>query len=474
MDYSKWKRAERSPISLRLDAKNPRIPPSSKPLTPGELIVELVQHEDVYALAANIKANGYFPSEPLIAIREDDRFVVVEGNRRLAACKLLLNPDLAPPQSRPRFRTLVTKFLPASIKKVPVLVAPNRQATVPLVIARHTSPQIEKWEPAMKASFYHRMIRDGMTLQDVAAQFSVSMSETREALYSHNLYEMACRLELDADVSTVVRNPRQFSLTNLVRVFESPYGREFFGVQLEEDGTVRGKIRAEEFKKGFSRLVRDLALETVDSRTLNKPADIEKYLSNFEQSEKPDLGKSGGFDSTNFLTDQSSTPKAPPEKLRRKRVLATLSLGLIPKSFTCNTSNSRVQDLFAELIKLRPEKFPTSCGLAFRCFVELNTYLFLKGKKELPKIRASEQAKAASRGQDLSPSWSPTLSLMLSWIEKHGLISEAQVVKALRKVRDEDLFTLNLYAHNTTYCPSGPELRRIWKNSQEFVRSITE
>jgi len=45
-------------------------------------------------VALSIASNGYFEHEPLFASREDGELVVVEGNRRLAAVKLLLDGEL--------------------------------------------------------------------------------------------------------------------------------------------------------------------------------------------------------------------------------------------------------------------------------------------------------------------------------------------------------------------------------------------
>jgi len=45
-------------------------------------------------VAESIATRGFFPNEPLLAVKEDGRFVVVEGNRRLAALKALREPSL--------------------------------------------------------------------------------------------------------------------------------------------------------------------------------------------------------------------------------------------------------------------------------------------------------------------------------------------------------------------------------------------
>jgi hypothetical protein len=91
-----WPLKPTSVGSLFLDPHNPRLAPTIEKLTERQIIEEIVLHENVLDLSKQIKTHGFFPSEPLIAVLEGGKKIVVEGNRRLAACKLLLNPSLAP------------------------------------------------------------------------------------------------------------------------------------------------------------------------------------------------------------------------------------------------------------------------------------------------------------------------------------------------------------------------------------------
>lgn len=80
---------------LFLDKKNPRLAEyalGSKPTQP-ELIKILWQKMAVDELAMSIAARGFFPHEPLFAEEEGGKLVVIEGNRRLAAVKLLLDAE---------------------------------------------------------------------------------------------------------------------------------------------------------------------------------------------------------------------------------------------------------------------------------------------------------------------------------------------------------------------------------------------
>src|SRR4051812_10281113 len=110
-----WETATKSPASLSLDSKNPRLAQINQQASERELIEELVLKEDVHAIARSIVDSGYFPNEVLVAVREDSKLVIVEGNCRLAACKLLISPDAAPTNLQSKFRSLSAKANLASL-----------------------------------------------------------------------------------------------------------------------------------------------------------------------------------------------------------------------------------------------------------------------------------------------------------------------------------------------------------------------
>lgn len=484
MNYSNWKRRTRPVGSLVLDPRNPRIPPSAEPLSEPQLIEELVLNDDVYGLARSIAANGFFPNEDLITVHEQNKLIVVEGNRRLAACKLLANPQTAPSDFQSRFKSLSANFDLASLKKIPVFVSPSREAAVPLIIARHTATQIQRWEPFMQASFYFTLVRDGTSVSDVAAKFGLNAAEVKNALSAYNLYQMACRLPTSQNVAERVRNPRKFSLTTLTRVFETPAGRKFFGVEFTEDGTVRGTIHPDEFKKGFLRLVAEVATDKIDSRSLNSPSDIARHLGSFSASEKPDLTRKGSFDSKTFLAG-TPPPFGPTPKSKAKAKPTRLSRGLIPAHTSCNISNSRVRNLLGELTRLSPEKFPNACAFAFRCFIELSIFCFLDAKGEIAKMTAEAKSDIARKNAKLPPGkpklklpphWTPDLTPMVRRIAdpNQNIITNAHITKALNKVinEEQELFGLNLAVHNITYHPTPHRLRATWQNLEEFFKIV--
>ena len=87
-----WPTTQRAVASLHLDTKNPRLGRETSNRAPRQIIQYLFDHDKAFEIAQSIVSRGYFPNEPLLAIKEGEHLVVVEGNRRLAALKALREP----------------------------------------------------------------------------------------------------------------------------------------------------------------------------------------------------------------------------------------------------------------------------------------------------------------------------------------------------------------------------------------------
>jgi ParB-like chromosome segregation protein Spo0J len=85
---------------LLLDPLNPRLPEELQGADQGTLLRYLFDETVLDELIRSLSENGYFQHEPLIAYRDEDLdgWVVLEGNRRLAALKILLREPEATDQ----------------------------------------------------------------------------------------------------------------------------------------------------------------------------------------------------------------------------------------------------------------------------------------------------------------------------------------------------------------------------------------
>jgi hypothetical protein len=147
---------------LRLDPLNPRLPEDQAGGSQRQLAEYIAMAYDALSVATSIAEHGYFTSEPLIALQQDDHFVVVEGNRRLTAILGLTDPELRSSfpgrkdWDRAAEDAARNENLPVT---VPVLIVENRLSVAPIIGYRHISG-ILPWEPFAKARFIAALVED--------------------------------------------------------------------------------------------------------------------------------------------------------------------------------------------------------------------------------------------------------------------------------------------------------------------------
>lgn len=152
-------RSELLPVaSLHFDRNNPRFPPKVAQGPLEDLMQRFVRDERLMEIIESIGNHGFFPGEPLLVVPDgDDDYRVVEGNRRLAALKLLVR-DLEPPIGRTSIEEAVeaANFRP---KKVPCLVFDDENEILRYLGFRHITG-IKAWSALQKARYAERMYQN--------------------------------------------------------------------------------------------------------------------------------------------------------------------------------------------------------------------------------------------------------------------------------------------------------------------------
>lgn len=459
VDYSQWEEKHVQVTSLLLDAENPRIPPTPKPMEQRELIAELVQHDKVVELARDISSDGYSPIESLIGLRQDGKMVILEGNRRLAALKLLLSPDSAPANVVTKVRSYASDVDADSIKKVRVLFSPSREAAATVIMQKHTRNQIEKWEPVMQARFYRKLADAGLSTVELAKRYGGTPGEIAEFLRLEAAYELACRIDLPESVRAKVHDPRNFPVYVLKRLLEVPKARDALGVSFDEKGHISGKVSAEEFQKGFARVLTDIADEKINTRTINTAADTEKYLSTIKP-DLPDKTKKGSFTAADFNKGgAASAPK--PKTVPKKSTKPRESASVIPHGVKCNVKNTRIDEIFDELRQLKVEAYPNASAVMLRILLELSVGHYMDKTTRIQPL-LQQLAK-----QGKKPDHYPPLKHLLTEMIKDTSLMPTLALKRINKLLSDpnssfSLETLDSWVHNRFSQPTTRELRAYW------------
>lgn len=157
---------------LFFDLNNPRI--SEFSLRPevheSEIIGILWDAMGAAEIALSIKASGFFDHEPLIAVREGGRNIVIEGNRRLAAVKCILSPDYADRLGINKNLLSVSRGIRNDIEKLPVIFVNKREEAWKFIGFKHINGPA-KWGSYAKAQYISQIKNDfGIPLAQIASQ----------------------------------------------------------------------------------------------------------------------------------------------------------------------------------------------------------------------------------------------------------------------------------------------------------------
>jgi len=143
---------------LMLDEQNPRFASSAllngKKTDQTVIIQHLLENADIIQLSERInKLGGLHGSELITCFKQGDKYIVLEGNRRICACKILLNRDLIPEKFKNKIH-----FLDNGVKKnisiISAVVYPDRESVQTYLSDRHITG-VKKWSALEKGNYYY-------------------------------------------------------------------------------------------------------------------------------------------------------------------------------------------------------------------------------------------------------------------------------------------------------------------------------
>ena len=214
---------------LRFDYKNPRLPEfdfySEAPET--DVIRILWDAMDVRELVMSISASGFFRQEPLIVAEEGGKNVVIEGNRRLAAVKLLLDPSLV--------NELELSVQPLDeearleLNALPVIRSSRADAWRYLGFKHVNGPA--KWGSYAKSKYISEVHRNyNVSLEDIGVQIGDTHRTVRRLYRGLMVIEQAERLEV---FNRNDRWRRHFSFSHIYTGIDYPNISKFIGLRSE-------------------------------------------------------------------------------------------------------------------------------------------------------------------------------------------------------------------------------------------------
>lgn len=171
----KLKTVTKVPVQwLELDRLNPRLFLSGDLPNEVDIISRLYRSEDLSEMLQSVAANGYLDIEPLVVLREHEKLIVLEGNRRLAAIRLFEEPDL-PRKIRQQtgLRVNIPHFpekFRRTLNEVSVYRVESREDARAFIGFKHINGAA-RWDSYAKAKYAADWYKKGGTsLEEIARQ----------------------------------------------------------------------------------------------------------------------------------------------------------------------------------------------------------------------------------------------------------------------------------------------------------------
>lgn len=455
---------------LRLDLQNPRI---AQATSQRDALQKIINDQDIklVALAESIVTNGLNPMDRFLVIQspeEKTKLIVIEGNRRLAAVKILQNPSVLTglnvrPSIQKRFEALAADFNIKDIEPLDCFEVSAREEGAMWIQQRHTGENagrgIVDWSGVATARFR------GTDPALQALDFTLN----------HGGFS-------DAEKEEVAN---AFPISTLDRLLSTPAVRNLIGLEITSGRLMTG-LPFEEVIKPLSRMVRDLSSGAITVTKLKLQPQMVAYTNSLG-ADLPDLSKlkatttavddllpsstaSGGGTTggsgagrgggTGGGTSSGRTSRKPRRAVRKT---------LIERSCYLNVTNPKIAEIEKELRILLFSEHPHAISVLLRVFLELSVdqYLTRHG------IDLKFTPPGTTRIKD------KTLKTKVDEATQH-MISAGTPKKDLdgivKGINDRNsplcIDTLHNYVHNAFYSPTERDLIVAWDNALPFFTRL--
>lgn len=399
LDFSNWNQRLLSVEHLKLDIDNPRFSYfSKKKMNQTEIVKFLIERFDVYDLAKDIATDGYLLNEEPIVCKEGVSYVVLEGNRRVAACKVLLNPHRY--LSNLKAQNILKYNY--SLEKLHCHIAPTRRDADILIYRRHTTTTIKRWETVSQDAHIHKLFNDdGFSIDKIATMLSESTTNIRKALRRYHIHQYSMSLFEDSPTLKEAVASDKFPITNLERLYEYKDGLDFLGITFAANGKIDKRLDLDEVNNRLRFIIEEIINDKLNSRVFNRDTDKKEYidylrsLTNKFDFSKPLSEYSSPIDEDSLLKSNNDSKQEngkQPEEGEPKRQYTRNKFRLFTDK-EWNTGIIRIDNIFKTMKTLRYDKHIDVVGIAFRCYLDMLIYEFLKKKNSLEDASLQENAK---------------------------------------------------------------------------------
>lgn len=439
---------------LLLYSGNPRIGSATSQRDALQKILD-DQEDKLAELAESIVSDGMSPIERLLVLREKkgvDRYIALEGNRRVAALRILSNPAVLASLSlgealQKRFERLANDFVRTTVEPIECYEVMKDDEALKWIYLRHTGENegrgVVRWSGLAAARFRGT---------DPALQ-------ALDFVKAHgNLDERHKGFLGDA-----------FPITTLDRLLSTKEVRELIGVEVKIR-KLRSGLSGDELMKPLRRMVLDLAEKKINVSDLkNRTAQIE-YVKSFGVEDKPDLKTIGAVrDVQDFKNDEFKVKPVPSSSQKRRGYDPSERKTVIPRNLKLNISVAKVAEIHKELRSLWMEDNPHACAVLLRVFLELSVDYYMNTNKLDTQFKAPN-------GKITDKKLNKKVEEVIEDLVNKKGCKRKEFAGVSRALSDRGsplhIDLLHAYLHSLFQTPKIRDLRSAWDEAQPFFERV--
>jgi hypothetical protein len=452
---------ELTPDELLLDLENPRLGSVETQASALQAIIDL-DHKHFRTMMESIRDHGLDPGDSFYVIlsEEESDYIVVDGNRRLAALRVLREPDLLQatsisPVLSKRLRTIANSFDRSSIETIECALFDDRPSANEWILRRH-GRGLEGEERIHWGTMEIQRFQNDRTILDIMDFMA------RNASVSPDKWELI--------------NERVLKKTSVLRRFiESKPVRQLLGLTVVDDGEQRVpefKLPPKQTVNVLEQIFSDIADGDIDTRTHNLKQDIADYVTDLVETRKitAKTGDSQRFRDVTIGAKSSTTVREKESQTKsetRKTRVRPPRVHLGPKTMGfAQPPSAKGQRLFHEASKLRLSDTPLASAYLLRAVLE-HTFQVHMSANDIPRVDPKN-----GQTYDLKKCAVLVIDHLVSskTATKHELHGIQRILT--NSTDPASIQALNDYHHDKFLIPSGENLRAAWDAAEALFAAV--
>ncbi|MDY2699241.1 MAG: hypothetical protein SOV61_06815 [Lachnospiraceae bacterium] len=467
---------------LYLDEKNPRfiVPPNP---SQQSIVDYLIENEEVEQLANDIaKSGGLNAGERVIVTEENGRWIVLEGNRRICACKILMNPTLLANRrlaSVDKIALLVNDELKQSLAVVDADVMRNRLEAQSSLAAKHIDG-IKRWSTISKHKFFALEFDAGKSIKEISMITGVSEAKIKTGLKEYRIIDYVLKLPFwTQEEREEYLNLQEIKTTRLTRLFsaqpsktEGKRLREIIDLDYDDNYFIKSSLDRDVFDKILHIVAQAAFVPNYASNfngTRSTYEDIPQLMQFLEEnklvlenasgekkvyvapsSQQDDNKKAETSQTEGTMEDKKATKATSNKQFSSKRNV------LIPEDFAVNCTVVKINDIIYELKRLNFGYCVNAQAVLLRVLLELSLKYYLNRVNESNKIDEGHL-----EGTYVAALESMRVKKLLNSVEHSNLVQ--------LKKSDKIFSIFNGYVHYDSVMPSKDVLIFYFDNLRRII-----